>query len=80
MSRILGRDGADANLPLQISSFFPRFGILGVLTVEFAFEAAIFLLRDVFSSWTLWYLPPTIIQILRQFDLTTSGLGRGGRP
>ncbi len=39
--------------------------------VEFAVAAAIFLLRDVFSLWTLWYLSPKLIQILRQLDLTT---------
>ncbi len=32
-----------------------------VLIVEFAVAPAIFLLRDVFSSWTLWYLPPKLI-------------------
>ncbi len=39
--------------------------------VEFAVAAAIFLLRDVFSSWTLWYMPPKLNHILRQLDLTT---------
>ncbi len=48
----------------------PVSGFWEVLMVEFAVAAAIFLLRDVFSSWTLWYLPPKLIQILRQLDLT----------